>query len=53
MISNKTEVLIRINSRITPDQHKFFKAEAKRLKIKEGEMHRIAFDFYIQKHEKN
>jgi len=47
------ETLVRINSRITPEQHKFTKAEAKKLKISEGQMHRVVFDFYIKNHNKN
>lgn len=46
------ETLIRINSRLTPVQHKFAKSEAKKLKISEGEMHRVVFDFYIKNHNK-
>lgn len=52
MKEEKIETLVRINSRITKEQHKFAKLEAKRLKIKEGNMHRIIFDFYIKNHNK-
>jgi len=52
MKENKNEKLVRINSRITPKQHKFAKKEADKLGIKEGPMHRIIFDFYIKNHNK-
>lgn len=51
-MQEKKEKFVRLNTRATKEQHKFFKAEAKRLKIKEGEAHRIAFDFYINNHKK-
>ena len=41
------DTFIRINSRVTREQKKFLKIEAKRLKIKEGELHRRIVDFYI------
>ena len=37
----------RINTRITPEQHKFIKEEAKNRKRTEGEIFRLALDFYI------
>lgn len=51
-MKEKNETFVRINSRLTPSQHKFAKAEAKRLKISEGKMHRVVFDFYINSHNK-
>ena len=39
--------MTRINTRITPEQHKFIKAEAKNRKRTEGEIFRLALDFYI------
>jgi hypothetical protein len=51
-MKDKKETFVRINSRLTPAQHKFAKAEAKKLKISEGEMHRVVFDFYIKNHNK-
>jgi hypothetical protein len=45
----KKEILTRINSRVRADQKKFLKAEAKRLKIGEGELHRKIVDFYMSK----
>lgn len=47
MLLKKIEVLTRMNTRITPDQKKFFKKESKRLKITEGELSRRMVDFYI------
>lgn len=46
----KKEILLRINSRITPEQKKFLKTEAKRLKIGEGELHRNIVAFYMNSH---
>ncbi len=43
---------VRINSRITTEQHKFAKDEAKKRKINEGDMHRLIFDFYITNYKK-
>lgn len=37
----------RINTRITPEQHKFVKEEASRTKRTEGEIFRLALEFYI------
>jgi len=37
----------RINTRITPEQHKFIKEEAKNRKRTEGEIFRLALDVYI------
>lgn len=45
--NNKEETMVRINSRIFPGQHEFIKAEAKRLKIGEGELHRMIIQDYI------
>ena len=42
------DIFVRMNSRITKAQKKFIKQEAKRLKIKEGELHRQMIDFYIE-----
>lgn len=45
-MKKKIEELVRINSRVRPDQHKFIKKTAKRMKIGEGELHRIIIDDY-------
>ena len=37
----------RVNTRITPAQHKFIKKEAKSRKRTEGEIFRLALDIYI------
>ena len=42
-------VLIRVNTRIRPEQHKFIKAEAKETKRTEGEVFRNILDYYINK----
>ena len=39
--------MTRINTRITPEQHKFIKEEAKNRKRTEGEIFRLALDVYI------
>lgn len=49
---SKKEVMTRMNSRIRPDQKKFIKAEAKRLKIGEGDLHRKIVDFYMNSNKK-
>lgn len=40
--------MIRVNTRITPEQHKFIKEEAKNRKRTEGEIFRLAVDFFIK-----
>jgi hypothetical protein len=45
----KKESFIRINSRITREQHSFVKMLAKQKRISEGEAHRSIIDFYISK----
>ena len=45
----KVVELERINSRVRPDQRKFIKKEAKKLKIGEGTLHRIIIDYFITK----
>jgi len=39
--------MVRVNTRITPEQHKFIKEEAKNRKRTEGEIFRLALDVYI------
>ena len=39
--------MTRVNTRITPEQHKFIKEEAKNRKRTEGEIFRLALDVYI------
>ncbi len=46
-MKKKTIELERINSRVRPDQKKFIKKEAKRLKVGEGALHRAIIDYYI------
>lgn len=48
----KKEVLTRMNTRVTPEQKKFLKKEAKRLKITEGELSRRIVAFYIDNNKK-
>jgi len=40
--------LVRIYPGVRRDQKKFIKDEAKKLKVGEGEMHRIIIDYYIK-----
>ncbi len=47
---DKNETLVRINSRVTPQQHKYVKDKAKKDKKGEGEIHREIIQFYIDKH---
>jgi len=44
----EVSTLVRINSRIRSDQHKFAKDEATRRKVKEGIIHRELFDLGIK-----
>ena len=44
----KRTIFVRINSRCLPDQLKYIKALAKRLKISEGEAHREIINYYIK-----
>jgi len=46
----KTDPFVRINTRITSEQHKFAKSEAKKRNIPEGAMHRIMLDYYLAHH---
>lgn len=46
------KVLVRINTRVSPEQHKYIKDLAKDLKKGEGEVHREIIQFYIDKNEK-
>jgi hypothetical protein len=39
--------MIRINTRVTPEQHKFIKEEAKNKSRTEGEIFRLALDIYM------
>lgn len=48
----KKEKFVRIYPGVRPDQDEFAKAEAKKLKVGQGEMHRIIIDFYITNHNK-
>ncbi len=43
-------VFVRINSRLTPEQHEFAKNRAKKLKVPEGVVHREIFDYFISNH---
>ena len=45
-------VLIRINTRVFPEQHKFIKNLAKKMKCGEGELHREIIANYITRHNK-
>lgn len=42
-----TEIFVRINSRVRPDQLKSVKDLAKKIKKSEGETHRIIIDYYM------
>lgn len=42
--------MVRVNSRIRKDQHKFIKDYAKKNEIFEGEVHRNIIDYFIKKH---
>jgi hypothetical protein len=44
----KKEKMVRMNSNIRPDQYKFVKETAKKMKMHDGELHRAIIDFYIQ-----
>jgi hypothetical protein len=46
----KKDILPRINSRVSKEQLAFIKREARKLKIGEGEFHRIIIDEYIKNH---
>ena len=46
------EKMVRINSRIRKDQHKFAKDEAKVRKVDEGEVHRELFDIGIKNYKR-
>jgi len=46
----KKEILPRINSRVTPEQVAFIKKVSKKMKIGEGELHRIIIDAYMKTH---
>jgi len=48
--TDKKEALVRINSRIRVDQHKYAKELAEKRGVPEGEIHREIFDYYIKKH---
>jgi predicted DNA-binding protein len=41
--------MTRVNTRITPEQHKFIKDQAKKTKRTEGEVFRLALDTYINR----
>lgn len=41
------ENFVRVNSRVEVKHHSFIKAEAKRLKVTEGEALRVIIDFYM------
>lgn len=47
---SKIEPMVRINSRVRKDQHKFIKDHAKKARKTEGEMHRDVIDYYIKNH---
>lgn len=47
-MKKKNISLVRLNSRVKPGHLAFVKAEAKRLKVSEGEANRIIIDFYIK-----
>ena len=49
----KQEQFVRMNSRITKDQKKFVKSEAKKRGISEGKFHRSIIDYIMntQKHD--
>jgi hypothetical protein len=40
--------LVRVNTRITHDQHKFIKEQAKKTRRTEGEVFRLILDDYIK-----
>jgi hypothetical protein len=42
------EKFTRINSRISKEQHAFIKAQAKKLKMTEGELHRMIIEEYMK-----
>lgn len=48
MKKEKIEPFIRINSRITKEQHAFLKAYAKKRKKTEGEIHRLIIQTFIR-----
>jgi len=48
-MESKKDTMQRINSRVRRDQFKSVRAEAKKLKVGEGEMHRIIIDYYFSK----
>jgi hypothetical protein len=43
----KTKPMIRINTRIRPDQSKYIKSQAKQLKVTEGDVLRGVIDYAI------
>jgi predicted DNA-binding protein len=45
----KDTTMERVNTRVTPEQHKFIKYMAKQTKRTEGEIFRTAIDLYITK----
>ena len=50
MSNIKKEKMIRMNSNIRPDQYEFIKKEAKKLRLHDGELHRLIIDEYINNH---
>lgn len=48
MAKPKGIILIRVNTRILPEQHKFIKEVAKEMGITEGELTRSMLDSYIK-----
>ncbi len=48
-MKKKPEVMIRINTRIRPEQYRFVKSLAGERNMGEGEVHREIIDFYIAK----
>jgi hypothetical protein len=43
----KGETFMRINSRVSKEQHKFIKDLAEKLEVTEGEAHRIIIKYYM------
>jgi hypothetical protein len=39
--------MVRVNSRIRPDQYRFIKAYAKKMKVADGEAHRAIIDNFM------